>query len=453
MDKIFKVEKSKLLYSPLNGIYPSKINLFTEFIENIAKIFFKIMEKSKIKYYVFAGSSIGLLRNSKSIPWVDDYDILIFTKDFKPIILDMLKSNGFLIDKHNGGYQIYSKKFVINNYISSFFQCDIFISYTNENNIVKNIARWGRYDKSNINIKLVDPPIYKHYDNMLLPFFNNYKKDVEIEYGNIYNNINIHISHGRQIINIKKSWKEVYDNFNTYKNIAINNTKTLLNVPLNNDSIKLINDDSIKLINDDNNYNFDNIDDIDDIGYTDYIDIMNYIAKNYNNNLLILNIYNVNNIKFILDIKYYFPKIIIYFYIKTNTINIINKIRFFINYIDCISVNNVIIKKNINDIFNDIIILNKPLIIINENIDLSLIETKIFKDIEIIKTNLKKGMNNSCVKILQQILINKKYIINDNILTNIFGIKTENAVKKFQKDNNINITGIVCNETLLKLME
>jgi len=67
------------------GIYPSKVNIYTQFINNIAQIFFKILEDSKIEYYVFAGSAIGLIRNGKSIPWVDDYDIIIFEKDMKQI--------------------------------------------------------------------------------------------------------------------------------------------------------------------------------------------------------------------------------------------------------------------------------------------------------------------------------------------------------------------------------
>ena len=103
MEKIFDTTSSNILYSPLNGMYPSKINLFTDFIHNTAKIFFKIMKNSKIKYYVFAGSSIGLLRNGKSIPWVDDYDILIFIDDFNDSVLNVLKTNGFLIKNAKGG--------------------------------------------------------------------------------------------------------------------------------------------------------------------------------------------------------------------------------------------------------------------------------------------------------------------------------------------------------------
>ena len=103
MNKIFKDSTNKLLYSPMIAIYPTKINLYTEYIANVAKIFFKILNDNDIEYYLFAGSSIGLLRNSKSIPWVDDYDIIIFEKDmakFQKIIL-ILEKNLFFVKPVN----------------------------------------------------------------------------------------------------------------------------------------------------------------------------------------------------------------------------------------------------------------------------------------------------------------------------------------------------------------
>jgi len=49
----------------------------------MAKIYFSILNKSKFEYYIFAGSAIGLVRDGKNIPWVDDYDIIIFKKNLK----------------------------------------------------------------------------------------------------------------------------------------------------------------------------------------------------------------------------------------------------------------------------------------------------------------------------------------------------------------------------------
>ncbi len=440
MEKIFSVEKSKLLYSPLNSIYPSKINLFSDFIANVAKIFFQIMEQSNIKYYLFAGNSIGLLRNAKSIPWVDDYDIIIFINDFDVSLFNTLRTNGFLIRNAKGGYQIYTPKFIINNYVSSFFQCDIFISFINDNNCIKNVGKWGRYHTYNIDKSLVDPPVFKEYDDMILPFFNNYEKDVRIEYGNIYNNIQIHISHGKQIININNSWEKVYKDFEKYKITAINNTKKLFGIK--EFQINQTNVTNEKII------------ELTDNELINYLDIMKYIAKSYDNSPLIFKIYNVNNVKFVLDIKFYFPKVIIYFYIgtKNKITDIINKIRFFIDFIDYIYVVGIEEKTQVVDIFSNIIIIKQPKIIIDNQVSNLPIQTNIIKDIEIFDNMLKKKSNSECVKILQKILIHEKCLFSNN-LSSYFGNITEEAVKTFQKNHNLPITGIVENKTLVKLYE
>ncbi len=466
MEKIFSVEKSKLLYSPLNSIYPSKINLFTDFIANVAKIFFKIMEQSDIKYYLFAGNSIGLLRNGKSIPWVDDYDIIILINDFDTSLFDTLRTNGFLIKNAKGGYQIYTHKFIINNYVSSFFQCDIFISFINDNNCLKNVAKWGRYHKYNINKSLVDPPVFKNYDGMNLPFFNNYEKDVRIEYGDIYNNIQIHISHGKQIIYINNSWEKVYKEFNKYKLIAINNTKKLIGIkeyPIQetkqtqsehqDQSEQSDISDQIEKPDQPNKTVKETIE-LNDNMLNSYLDIMKHIAKSYNNKPLIFKIYNVNNIKLVLDIKFYFPKIIIYFYIRTitNITDVINKIRFFIDFIDYIYVASIKDEKKIIDIFDSIIIFNKPTLIIDEQVTKLPIETKIIKDINIFENRLKKGSKSECVKVLQKMLIDNKCLFT-NSLSTYFGTVTEEAVKRFQKNNKLPVTGIVENSTFVKLYE
>jgi phosphorylcholine metabolism protein LicD len=235
MNEIFNDLSNNLLYSPLIGIYPAKLNLYNPFINDIAKIFFNILNNSKIEYYVFAGSSIGLLRNCQSIPWVDDYDIIIFEKDLVKLqkLLLIYEKNLFKIRKLTNsqniiyGYVIASPRYNINKTKTSFFQLDIFISKV-ENNILKNTSNWGLYHLKNININLVTPPVYKIFDNIILPFFNNYQKDVEIEYGDIYNNSIIHLNHGLKKIQIKKHWSIVYDQFYALEKKSINNTINLI---------------------------------------------------------------------------------------------------------------------------------------------------------------------------------------------------------------------------------
>ena len=66
-----------IYYTNVKGMYKCQINTFTPFVLDKAKIFFKILEKYHIKYVVAFGSNIGYLRNKKSMPWIDDYDIIV----------------------------------------------------------------------------------------------------------------------------------------------------------------------------------------------------------------------------------------------------------------------------------------------------------------------------------------------------------------------------------------
>ena len=189
MNKIFNLPRDQLLYSPMIGVYPAKLNLHTPYIKNLAKIFFKILEESKIEYYVFAGSSIGLLRNGKSIPWVDDYDIIIFEKDL-PKLEKLMKvfennyfktrrveiRNNFLNRSKTGmpvpilaGFVIGTPRYQINGVKTSFFQVDIFLSKV-DNNIIRNVGGWGLYHRKNIEMSLVKPPKYHNFDDTNLPF-------------------------------------------------------------------------------------------------------------------------------------------------------------------------------------------------------------------------------------------------------------------------------------------
>jgi murein L,D-transpeptidase YcbB/YkuD len=58
---------------------------------------------------------------------------------------------------------------------------------------------------------------------------------------------------------------------------------------------------------------------------------------------------------------------------------------------------------------------------------------------------LKKGSKNSQVKILQQFLIDNKYLTGK--ADGSFGAMTETAVKKFQLENKINVDGVVDGKT------
>ena len=64
---------------------------------------------------------------------------------------------------------------------------------------------------------------------------------------------------------------------------------------------------------------------------------------------------------------------------------------------------------------------------------------------------LKKGMKGMDVRAVQEKLIEKGYLTGR--ADHIYGNKTRSAVKKFQQDNNLRVTGICNGKTLFLLMD
>ena len=65
---------------------------------------------------------------------------------------------------------------------------------------------------------------------------------------------------------------------------------------------------------------------------------------------------------------------------------------------------------------------------------------------------LRKGMKGTDVKELQEILINLGYDLGSYGADGDFGTKTDNAVRAYQKDNNLTIDGIVGKKTVAQLL-
>ncbi len=423
MEEIFTAQKNDLLYSPMNGIYPTKLNLHTPFIKKVAEIFFKILEESKIEYYVFAGSSIGLVRNGKSIPWVDDYDIIIFEKDLKELekVLKVFEKNCFKIRKLEfatnfkmrtkdgmpfrtvAGYVIGTPRYKVNGTKTSFFQLDIFLSKV-ENNIIRNTAGWGLYNRKDISISWIRPQKYMFFDDLKLPFFQKFNEDVQKEYGDVFNTSVIHFNHGKKKLVINKKWEETYDEFYSYENFAIENTKKLINF-YDKKEINNNNEDTTKVIL--NDLLFEN----------DYISFMRYLSNNYDESKEnILNIYNHNNIRIIIDIKYFFNNIKINLHIKNP--NYLSSKRFFLEYLDNFIVYDIKVSKQISGFLNEIITINKPYIVINNNLD----EANIIKDIDLLTENYSQANNNN-------ININRNMVkvpINNVVLKEITTLNNKN---------------------------
>ena len=288
-------DSSNGFYLPTVGITSLKINEPTEVIADQAAIFFKILDAFKIPYALFAGSSIGLLRNAKTLPFSDDYDIIILNQHVPLLVnaIPMLKKHGFKIvqstnpdtkQKSNGGCTIYSsvihKYYHANNnqennindhlnndinydnveinenavkdvkyFKKSHFQCDVFFSYFDNTGFLRNNGLWGLYHGKNIHKSEVLPFQRRAFDGMSLPFFKNVAAEVHKCYGNIQECIveshNLHATRAKY-----KSWKTAHAEFEQVKNNAKDNTikEIYKNNGNNNDNDVNDNDDDVKKV-------------------------------------------------------------------------------------------------------------------------------------------------------------------------------------------------------------
>jgi len=99
LEKLFESNIDNKYYLESVG-FNINVPVYRGFNHLYAKIFFNILNNLNLDYYVFAGTAIGYVRNKKNIPWVDDYDIIIFKEEldkFEKIIVPKLKYYGFKI--------------------------------------------------------------------------------------------------------------------------------------------------------------------------------------------------------------------------------------------------------------------------------------------------------------------------------------------------------------------
>lgn len=324
-------------FFPDVGLTEFKIPIYTLFNSDMAKIYFTILNQSSLEYYVFAGSSIGMIRNGKNIPWVDDYDIIVFKDQitiYKTEVIPLLTKHGITTNIRFNNDDLLTSSAKIFDYSISWFE--IFTSYINKKGHIRSLNdHWGRYNNKGITMEMVKPAKYLEFDNMgfKIPFFNEWKKDIEVEYGNVIEKVDIHINHnGGNILNYHFS--KVYSEFDEIVNNAILNTNTAIQ---NNEqhSHEYLNKLVIKNKNQ----------------FKDRITLLQYIYKNNIGKIFILSNYFV---KFTYAIKYYFPNIEIVLYLYKNFEEIT---PIMLNKIDIVRVSNNKVLENYTD---GIIYVNKP---------------------------------------------------------------------------------------------
>jgi glycerol-3-phosphate cytidylyltransferase len=338
--------RKKMYYTPCLGLTGTQIITYNEYIHTNAKLFFQILDKINLEYYVFAGTSIGYVRNKSNIPWVDDYDIIVFEKDIKFLeenIVGTLKKNGFICSPWNNekgkkaGYRVFSQKMILDTPTNdlekgTYFQCDIFYSKTDENNIVKNLCGYGLYNYKNITYDMIYPSQRLQIDDIILPFFNKIEEDVLVEYGDVINECCIHVNHKKSKM-IYEHYTKVYKKFNEHIDRAKKNT---LNYISKNNNYKYENNCTFKK----------------EMEFANVLNVLRYINLRNVKTLFIL---DEKFLKYCISIKHYFPEIDIIFYMfhKINNHNII-----FFNHVDIIRFSNESIKNIYDD--PDILFIKKP---------------------------------------------------------------------------------------------
>ncbi len=330
----------KYTYNPYNGINEYILTSYSEHIHKQAIIFFKLLDLFKLEYVVFAGSSVGMVRNKCMMPWTDDYDIIILDKNknyFFNKIMPTLKMYGYCFwgcgTDRRGDES--GNTFVSGIYTDNIaFRTDIFWSKINKNNIIENVNGRGLYHKKKLSADIFFPPRYISFNEITLPFSNKYEKEVKLTYGDVKNQCIIkshsRLAKGKKILYNK--WEDAFLDYKKLKEKAIENTKTLINI--NNYKP----DDKILLL--------------DNIDIKDPIDLLKIIVKE--------NIKTVNCINFEKFMKvsgiilFYFPEIKINLFLSNfKDINF-----FYLNYATSIYVYNVKIKNKLDELEY----INKPII-------------------------------------------------------------------------------------------
>ena len=376
-------------YLPTVGVTNLKLCEPNEVIADQATIFFRILDAFKIPYALFAGSSIGLLRSGKTLPFVDDYDIIIFNKHV-PMLSNaapVLKKHGFKMvqsvhpqtkQKTNGGCTVYStviQRFYndvnvsVNNNVNtndinddraeegenerecsvkkSHFQCDIFFSYFDGGGFLRNNASWGIYHGKNVHMKDVVPFQRRAFDGLYLPFFRNVASEVDKCYGDIERCIVE--SHNLNVRAIYRSWKTAHAEFERVKQCAKDNTAKAI---FQNQNHRDDHDDERECEGGVAGFGKNALNILDNAFSKNSLDVLRDVHKNKTKTIYCFSMDFI--IRHAACIKYYFPTVQIEYFSYSRD----NQVVMFLNYVDVIHVYNAAIL----DFYNDphITYLKKP---------------------------------------------------------------------------------------------
>jgi hypothetical protein len=407
-------------YLPTVGVTNLKLCEPNEVIADQATIFFRILDAFNIPYALFAGSSIGLLRSGKTLPFVDDYDIIIFNKHV-PMLSNaapVLKKHGFKMvqsvhpqtkQKTNGGCSIYSsaiQRFYNNNGNSgnncaeegecsvkkSHFQCDVFFSYFDSGGFLRNNASWGLYHGKNIHMKDVLPFQRRALDGLSLPFFKNVASEVQKCYGDVERCIVE--SHNFKLRATYRSWKTAHAEFERIKRCAKDNTVKAIFQSQHDGK----NENSCEEVKgkgeaegEEHHWGTNALNILDNAFSNNSLDVLRDIHENKTKTVYSFSMEFI--IRHAACIKYYFPMVQIEYFSYSRD----NQVVMFLNYVDALHVYNAAIR----DFYNDphIIYLKKPRIDVITVVTFGSFSTDDSEDFSIL-TECAKYSENICVGLL-----------------------------------------------------
>ncbi len=231
---------SEYIYSPNYGINKYLTVSYCENIHKQIELFFKLCDLYKLEYVVFAGSSVGLVRNKQMMPWTDDYDIIVmeqhkefFFKELMPIFeLYGLHFWGCGTDKGTSKSRRPGWTFIGGQtFGNARFRVDIFWSKINSKGIVENVDGQGFYHNK-VPKEVFFPVKRQHFHGLYLPFGNDYEKEVLLTYGDVRKEciIKTHKKGMKETFIYYDRWEDGLKDFDYLKQLAIQNMKDYIQI-------------------------------------------------------------------------------------------------------------------------------------------------------------------------------------------------------------------------------
>ena len=208
------------------GYTHAKYAQYTKVSQHVYSQILKVFQKFDLQYYLFAGSSLGYVRNGKMQPWVDDLDIILFEEHieyFETTVLPFLKSCGFNcfapVHFAKGGYHVLALQQGPQRTLTIPFsdtlevsvpwvQVDVFFTTVDGQGFLRNPSEWGLYHQKDVPLDWVVPGQEVTFEGWQTRLFSRWEEDVLHEYGDVLNHVLV-ATHGRVFMDCPKtSWAD-----------------------------------------------------------------------------------------------------------------------------------------------------------------------------------------------------------------------------------------------------